>query len=85
MEQIPTILGALILAAVLWVMKTTNETARDVAVLKANAASDGAELARVRDRLSAMSDAVSQRRGAEDLAHALGNAIADALDRRGAA
>lgn len=84
MEQVPTILGALILAAVLWVMKTTNETAKDVAVLKANAASDGAELTRVRDRMHTMSDILNHRRGAEDLAEALGGAIAEALDRRGA-
>lgn len=33
--QLPTILEALLLAAVLWVVKTTNDTQRDVAVLRA--------------------------------------------------
>ncbi len=33
MDQLPAIIGALVLASVLWVVKTTNDTAKTLAVL----------------------------------------------------
>ncbi len=33
MDQLPVVFGGLVLAAVLWVVKTTNDTAKTVAVL----------------------------------------------------
>jgi hypothetical protein len=82
MDQIatalPTILTALVLASVLWVIRTTNETQRDVAVLKANATTDRLELERVRSRYHEMATMVQRMAGAEELA----TQFVVALDRR---
>jgi hypothetical protein len=57
-DQMPTILGGLILAGIVWLIRTTSQTDKAVGVLEARAKSDDEEIKRVRVKIHDLANTV---------------------------